>query len=88
MSKCEQCNKPAEYVKIQDWRIPASNWKASCREHASTALYELHSSELDDNMACHIKEKRWSTPARMRRFLEIAKELTGRDLNPERGDDD
>lgn len=72
MLKCERCKRrPAQFIQIDDWRVPASNWFASCgcgRE----GLYSIYVGGFWHDMANHIKEKRWSTPARMSKFLEIA----------------
>jgi hypothetical protein len=70
--KCERCRRlPAEFIQIDDWRVPSDNWFASCgcgRE----GLYSIHLRGFWPDMPNHVNEKRWSTPARMERFLEIA----------------
>lgn len=72
MVKCERCKKrPAEFIQIMDFRKSGDNWFASCG-CGKEGMYAIHVRGFWPDMANHIASKRWSTPERIAKFLEIA----------------
>ena len=72
MVKCERCKKrPAEFVQIMDFRKSGDNWFASCG-CGKEGMYAIQVRGFWPDMANHIASKRWSTPERIAKFLEIA----------------
>ncbi len=75
MVKCERCGRrPAEFIEISNWRRPEDNWFAGCG-CGPEVMYSIHRRHFWTDMANHVNEKRWSTPARIIRFIEIANQM-------------